>query len=310
MPEKPEISVVIAVKDCASYIDECLESALSQGDNRTEVLVVDGGSTDGTWEKVRRYGDRIRGFQDPARGVAAARNLGVAHAGAPYLAFLDGDDYWLPGKLARQTAWMRANPRFRMTFTDTFDLLPSGERIGPCLKTRYSQVPSGHIFESLLEGNFIPSITVMLETALFRAVGGFDENLHFAEDTEMWLRLSRLTEIGFLSEPLAVYRVRPDSRVNRFHEHYRARLKIIAAYLGRTEALPGWNPSRRRRVMARHVRRYADRLFQAGEYPAARREYWKCWREEPLKLHVLLRGLLTWFPPALVEGFKGLKKRR
>ena len=99
------ISVVIPTYNREATIERAVRSALDQtGDFRLEVLVVDDGSTDGTRQRVEAVGDeRVRFIAADHRGACAARNRGIREAKGPYVAFLDSDDTWRPGKLAAQT---------------------------------------------------------------------------------------------------------------------------------------------------------------------------------------------------------------
>ena len=104
------ISVVIPTFNRAGYLPEAVDSVLAQGHASLELIVVDDGSTDDTAAVVARCGNAVRYHFQPNRGIAGARNAGAALARGAYLAFLDSDDAWTPGKLARQMAVLDANP--------------------------------------------------------------------------------------------------------------------------------------------------------------------------------------------------------
>src|SRR6185437_4571218 len=99
----PLISVVITTYNYGRFIEEAIESVLAQEfpSDQLEVVIVDDGSTDGTGERVKKYGSKLRYFYQKNRGQAAALNLGFAEARGEILSLLDADDYFLPGKLAR-----------------------------------------------------------------------------------------------------------------------------------------------------------------------------------------------------------------
>src|SRR5207237_4177688 len=106
---RPLVSAVIPVFNRVRSIGAAIDSALAQDMKELEVLVVDDGSTDATREVVGGHPDpRVRLIARERRGgAAAARNAGIAAAAGDYIAFLDSDDVWLPGKLAWQPAVMR-----------------------------------------------------------------------------------------------------------------------------------------------------------------------------------------------------------
>jgi len=93
------VSTIIAAYNAARTIREMLESALSQQYDNHEIVVVNDGSTDSTSAVLERYGDKIRVVNQENKGVAAARNTGLAHSSGEYVAFLDSDDLWEPNHL-------------------------------------------------------------------------------------------------------------------------------------------------------------------------------------------------------------------
>jgi glycosyltransferase involved in cell wall biosynthesis len=179
-----------------------LDSALSQTISDLEVIVVDDGSTDGGNHLVAQRASsdpRVRLVQQENRGPSAARNVGVDLARAPYLAFLDADDRWLPQKLAKQLAIAGTG----VVYTD---LIIVG---GPADGTRgsdHQELFTGLVFEQLARSNFVGILTVLAPTDLIRQ-HRFDESLRLSEDLDLWLRLAA-DEVPFalIREPLAEYR--------------------------------------------------------------------------------------------------------
>src|SRR5437588_11039314 len=104
------ISVIIAVYNGEPYIGEAIESVLEQTLPADELIVVDDGSTDATPQTVQRFGDAVRYERRSRAGFAAGRNRGVELSAGDYLAFLDADDRFVPGKLALQLEALRADP--------------------------------------------------------------------------------------------------------------------------------------------------------------------------------------------------------
>jgi len=98
----PEISVIIPVFNAAATVAETIESVLRQTFEDYEIIVVDDGSTDRTSQVLGRYQDRIQMVRRPNGGISTARNSGVGVSRGEYLAFLDGDDLWVPDFLSRK----------------------------------------------------------------------------------------------------------------------------------------------------------------------------------------------------------------
>jgi glycosyltransferase involved in cell wall biosynthesis len=148
------------------------------------------------------FGDTIRIVEAPHRGVAAARNRGVAGSRGAWLAFLDSDDLWVPGKLAAQAAFFADNPAADICQTQEI-WIRNGVRVNPCA---HHHKPSGDIFEASLDLCLVSPSAVMLRRCAFERVGGFDEGLSACEDYDLWLRLARDTPVWLIDRPLVIKR--------------------------------------------------------------------------------------------------------
>ena len=111
MPAEPLVSVIIPAYDVAVCLGRCLDSVFEQDVTDTQVIVINDGSTDDTAEVAKRYGDRIVYLEQENQGQGAARNAGLRIARGRYVAFLDADDYWLPGFLRACIDFLAAAPR-------------------------------------------------------------------------------------------------------------------------------------------------------------------------------------------------------
>lgn len=195
----PEISVIIPTHNRKSLVDRAIRSVLSQTLSSFELRVVDDGSCDGTGGLS--YGDeRVRFLFQPRRGVAAARNLGIRDAQAPWIAFLDSDDEWHPEKLAAQLAYHRRHPACRISQTEEI-WIRNGRRIFP--KRRHKK-PSGMIFVPALALCLISPSSVMVHREVFDRVGLFDESFPVCEDYELWLRVTLFFPVGLIEQALTV----------------------------------------------------------------------------------------------------------
>ena len=206
---KPLCSVVIPAYNCEAYIEQSVRSALAQTLGEIEILAVEDGSADKTGEKLRRLAaedGRIRLLRNGEnRGVAESRNRGVAEARADWVAFLDGDDAWLPEKLEKQFKLQReTGAEFLYTGAVCMD---SG---GETLARRFTP-PESLSYRQLLRGNEIVCSSVLLRRELLLAHPVAHSELH--EDYICWLRILEggLTARG-LPEPLLRYRLAEKSK--------------------------------------------------------------------------------------------------
>ncbi len=197
----PQVSVIIPTHNRREMVREAIASVGAQRDVDFELIVVDDGSTDGTFEMLTGL-DGVVADRIEQRGPAGARNHGVAMARAPLIAFLDSDDLWAPDKLSRQVAYMRASRATGISQT-TEIWIRDGRRVNPGLRHRKRE---GDIFVDSLQTCLISPSAVILNTDLFRMLGGFDEDLIAAEDYDLWLRILVDHEVALLDEPLVTRR--------------------------------------------------------------------------------------------------------
>lgn len=193
------ISVIIPTFNRAGPVCRAIDSVLNQSYRDFELIVVDDGSTDRTETWVRAYADnRLHFVRREHRGVAAARNFGVACAQAEWICFLDSDDVWRQHKLREQVAFHREHRDCLLSQTDDI-WVRGGRRVNKMAK---HAVRAGAIFQDSLRRCLICCSSVMVKKSLFLAVGGFDESLPTCEDYDLWLKLSAHHQVGFIKQAL------------------------------------------------------------------------------------------------------------
>ena len=154
----PSVSVIIPTFNRCGFLGRAVDSVLEQTGPSFELIVVDDGSTDTTFDLLAGYGDRIEMIRQSNLGVSAARNAGIRSARGEYIALLDSDDYWLPGKLETQHAFFRERPEALICQTEE-TWIRNGKRINP---KRRHQKYSGMIFEKTLPLCLVSPSAVMI----------------------------------------------------------------------------------------------------------------------------------------------------
>jgi glycosyltransferase involved in cell wall biosynthesis len=169
----PRVSAVVCAYNAESSVARAINSILAQDFCDSEVIVVDDGSTDGTPEILHGYGERIRVVRQENRGLPAARNAGVAASKAEYIAFLDADDLWLPGRLEKTVAALDREPSAVLAYTDAALVDCSDRPLGPHVPEEKAHAPS---FEELMKG-WWPSLpsAFLVRRRSYQACGGFCE---------------------------------------------------------------------------------------------------------------------------------------
>jgi glycosyltransferase involved in cell wall biosynthesis len=184
--EAPLVSVIVPCFNQAHFLGEAIGSALAQTYPAVEVVVVDDGSVDNSHEVAGRY-PGVRRFRQPNRGVAAARNVGLAQSSGSFVVFLDADDRLLSHAVALGTEALEKRPNIAFTAGMSRDIREDGQ---PMNERRQPLVTQDHYLR-LLEDCYIWSgSSVVYRRAAIEAVGGFNESLDAADDYELYLKLA------------------------------------------------------------------------------------------------------------------------
>lgn len=206
----PKVSVMMIAMNGDPWIDECIQSVLAQTMQDFEFIIIDDGSSDGTWEKIKSYDDpRIRAFTQKNIGIAASANRGLGLARAPYMARIDQDDVMLPTRLEKQFSFLEAHPDVVLVCTYAqliydFDLSDDYYR---------APISSTALRLRLVFENPVVQPSVLVRTAEVKALGGYDESPEFfsSSDFELWTKLAQNHGFGTIPEALTRYRVRRNS---------------------------------------------------------------------------------------------------
>jgi hypothetical protein len=202
----PAVSVIIPTYNTAHLISDAIDSVLAQTYRDLEIIVVDDGSTDNTAEVLADYQDRISYIYQENQERSAARNNGIGRAQGEYVAFLDADDYWAPDKLTKQIALLAQRPDLGLVYSQAQTFY--GDRKWPrILGTDFSKIEELNVFEGLLLGKSIPTLTVVVRTECLQTVGLFDERIIIGEDWDLWLRITLKYAVGYIPQILAYYRL-------------------------------------------------------------------------------------------------------
>jgi len=208
------VSVVIPTYNRKDLLLQAIASVTQQGYPDLEILVCDDGSTDGSREALQPLlaaDARIRWIEGEHSGLpGTARNRGIRAARGEWIAFLDSDDLWLPGKLLAQLQAADASPDAGFIYSYAAALQPDGSRRR---MTPFDVPRQGRIFDTLLFYSFIQTSTVLVRRDLLERAGMFDESMRLTigEDYELFLRLASQTDFLSIEEDLVLYRTQPDS---------------------------------------------------------------------------------------------------
>jgi glycosyltransferase involved in cell wall biosynthesis len=259
-----EVTVVVPTKDRVAVLGQTLRSVLEQRGVDVRVVVVDEASTDGTQSMLDRLGDdRVTvARHDEARGVATARNTGLALVETPWVAFCDDDDVWAPDKLAVQLAALAAGGgRWCCGGSVLVD--------ADLHVVDHQPAVDGDVLDDLLGMNVVAGggSGVLAETALVREVGGFDGGLRNSEDWDLWIRMAAASPLVGVDRPLVGYRIWAASKSRNLARMELAWSTITERYRD-LAAARGVHPDRWRHqsYLARQQVRSGKRVVAARTY--------------------------------------------
>ena len=266
------ISVIIPTYNRATVLPRAIASVLAQKDADFELIIVDDGSTEkleGGWRKadgvkpssILHPPSDIRVFRQENKGPAAARNLGIKEAKGEWIAFLDSDDEWKPGKLKAQLEFFRKNPDYLICQTEEI-WIRNGTRVNPMKKHRKS---GGWIFEKCLPLCVVSPSAVMMHRKLFEEVGLFDETFPACEDYDLWLRIAAKYPIGLIETPYILkYGGHADQRSREFPAMDQFRIRSLAKILSQNILTPEQTFAARR-MLEEKAKIYIEGALKRGK---------------------------------------------
>lgn len=241
------------------FIEECLEGVRAQTYPHTELIIMDDASTDHSVAVIREWIARhdidcVFIAHEQNQGVSRTVNEAFARARGKYISPCSGDDVWLPDKLEKQVPIMESLPEdYGLVYSDALKIDYDGNVLPEMFIQTYRKfehVPDGDVRAALLEGNFIPGMTMLLRRGVSEEVGSYDPTLGY-EDWDMMLRLAQRYKFAYSPHVSAKYRVGATSLTNLLIESKSpAYLLTNFALLGRSLGYSWISPEQRARLFA------------------------------------------------------------
>lgn len=265
----PLVSVLMTVLDSLPFVGEAIASILDQTFEEFELIIVDDGSHDGTWDEVVAWlarDARVVARRNPeTKGTSRALNQALALARGEFITRQDGDDRSVPERLALQVGFLRVHPEVGALATAVVMMDGKGNSLG----VWKSPERNDEIQQLLLDRMCLCGPTLMIRRqALQRAGFRFDEELSYSEDYDLCLRLAEVTELASLGEPLYMYRQHAGS-VSRGKRPLQMLRKAIGLERALRRRFAQHPPELLARMLARDYFRAAVLAFASGDRAAA-----------------------------------------
>jgi len=261
------VSIVTPSYNQALYLEQTIQSVLEQAYPRIEYIVVDGASTDNSFEIIKKYNDRLAYWiSEKDSGQAEAINKGFARARGEILAWLNSDDYYLPDTVSAVVRCFEENPDVVMAYGDMLAVDGNGQTIN---LLKYKQLS----LEDLLSFQIIGQPSVFFRRSALEKAGLLDTSFHFMLDHHLWIRLAQEGTIMHMPQvwSAARYHAQAKNRA-RAAEFGREAFRVLdwaKAQPGLAQALSGLE---RRALASAH--RYDARYLLDGGQPAAALGAW------------------------------------
>ena len=207
MDKKPLVSIVTPSFNQAQFIEDTIRSVLSQNYPLIEYIVIDGGSTDGSVELIRKYADRLAFWQSQKDlGQTDAINQGFNRANGEILAWINSDDTYMPNAIEDAVTYLMENPEVGMVYGDANFIDEKNTIIGkfPAAQTNLKKLHRGFVH--------IPQQASFFRKTLWKQVGPLDPSFYFAMDYDLWVRLAKVAPIIYLPRAWANFRLHSDAK--------------------------------------------------------------------------------------------------
>lgn len=232
------ISIITPSYNQAPFIERTILSVLDQDYENVEYIVIDGGSTDGTIEILKKYSDRITWKSEKDNGQTEAINKGLRMTTGDIVAYLNSDDTYEPGALAAIADYFRNNPDMKWAYGKCRIIDADDREIRKPITLYKNLLLRKYSYAKLLSENFVSQPATFWKREIHVQEGFFDETEHFCMDYEFWLRIGKKHPAGVINDYLANFRYYADSKSGSVNKkQFQDELRIAKKY-SQGKALP------------------------------------------------------------------------
>lgn len=268
----PLVSIITPCYNHELYLDDYFNGLLNQTYSNVQLIIIDDGSTDNSWNKISQYQEALKNkfshvICKRQSNVGAHKTIerGVSLATGKYLSILESDDYYLPTKIEENVNYLEARPEMGLVHSD-YNAIENGRIIEKRWQSVGQPISQGRVFEDLLTNNFILTASFCCRTDLLKKYVRFDKYISRAyrmTDCPMFLDLSLHTQFGYIDKALVCYRILPES-ASRSRNPRKKFLFIKSYYQMRLDYMEEYCVSDEVRHKALNLKWYYSWLFYEG----------------------------------------------
>ncbi len=226
------MSIITPSFNQADYLETTIKSVFSQqGDFELEMIVIDGGSDDGTIEILKKYDSEIRWISEQDNGQTDAINKGVQMCSGDIIGWLNSDDLYLGNTIQTVSSYFEKNKECKWLFGQCTIIDDRGVEIRSFITKYKNYILSRYSYKKLLIENFISQPAVFFRKSLFEEVGGLNTDYNFAMDYDLWLRFGKFSKPHFIKSNLSAFRKHASSKSeNSYKLQFKEEFKIATKY--------------------------------------------------------------------------------
>ncbi len=251
------VSVVTPSYNQVTYLEATIRSVLEQDYPDVEYFVIDGGSSDGSLDIIRKYAHSLAGWvSEKDTGQTDAINKGFSRAKGKYLAWLNSDDIWLPGAVRAAVQALESDETLGMVYANADIINGAGDVIGQfrARQTNYGLLRSGFVH--------IPQQTAFFRRALWEQVGPLDPSFYFAMDYDLWVRLASISTLKYVPQKWAQFRLHADAKTIAADERCWPEMLRVHYRLGGSPWAPIVWKYKLRKIVAPLIRWRRESMFK------------------------------------------------
>jgi alpha-1,3-rhamnosyltransferase len=287
LSNKPLVTVLVPAYNHENFIEEAIESIITQSYKNIELIITNDGSLDKTNEKILSMEDKCKNrfvnfkyINRANKGLLMTLKEMEALINGKYMTLCYSDDIYLQNRISKQVSTLEENENYALCYGKMVGIDENSKIVKGEYKSKYSK--SGFVFDQLLERNFIPAPTVMMRTDIFKSVGGYDLGFYY-DDYPLWLKIAYDHPIKYIDESLVYYRTHGENVSS----------DILRTISFQEKVLLSW-------INERGFKRAIKKFYLRSFYNLA-----KCGVEHKIKTReYMLKSMpYSWYDPRFIKAF-------